>query len=525
MSSENEPNGACGKLGRRAFLGQLGAGAAGAAACAASEDAVAAAPARPPLKIAPDQQELDEMQIRNRAIQAIRRKAKANGLNLVVVIADTFRLDHVGAYGPTRAKTPCLDQFARQSVVFENAFADGLPTIPCRRVYHTGKSVLPGAAWIPHPAGQVNLAQILGAHGFWTGLVCDVYHYFAPNMNLHAGFNTWQWIRGQESDAYLGGPRGQFQPKEHMPPELWNPGYDAPMRTYMMNTQRFQTEDDYFAAQTVRASTQWLRENATNRPFMLWIEIFDPHEPWDAPPRFQKMYRDDYGFKRFLFGYGFRPEPSKTGRGLNFVPYLPVLRDLYAAEVSYVDHCIGRLLEAMEKMKLLDDTIVVFTTDHGTHLGEQNYLQKQPALLNSLVMHVPLIVRHPERSTAGKRVAELVSAIDFAPTLCHMLGIDDQEQMDGRNAWDLVAGKAARLHERVFTQFGNFASVRDRKWHYFQHVAGNQRGAGPCLYDLDADPGEKANALARHPEVAADLRARIADRLHQKLPEIGTGIG
>jgi arylsulfatase A-like enzyme len=118
-----------------------------------------------------------------------------------------------------------------------------------------------------------------------------------------------------------------------------------------------------------------------------------------------------------------------------------------------------------------------------------------------------------------------VSAIDFAPTLCHMLGIDDQEQMDGRNAWDLVAGKAARLHERVFTQFGNFASVRDRKWHYFQHVAGNQRGAGPCLYDLDADPGEKANALARHPEVAADLRARIADRLHQKLPEIGTGIG
>ena len=62
-------------------------------------------------------------------------------------------------------------------------------------------------------------------------------------------------------------------------------------------------------------------ENAANKPFMLWVEIFDPHEPWDAPPRFQKMYRDDYGFERFLFGYEiFRPEPSKTGKGMNFLP-------------------------------------------------------------------------------------------------------------------------------------------------------------------------------------------------------------
>jgi arylsulfatase A-like enzyme len=509
-------------MDRRGFVARLGLGAAATAAGGGgpAADQAAAAEPRPAVEITPDQKELDEVRVRNRAVQAIRRKAKSNGLNLVVVIADTFRLDHIGAYGSTRAKTPCLDELARQSTLFENAFADGLPTIPCRRVYHTGKSLLPGAAWIPHPAGHVNLAQILGAHGFWTGLVCDVYHYFKPDMNLHAGFNTWEWIRGQEADLYLGGPRDQFQPKDHMPPELWNPGYDQFMRTYMMNTQHFQTEDDYFAAQTVRASTEWLKRNATNKPFMLWVEMFDPHEPWDAPPRFQKMYRDDYGFKRFLFGYGFNPQDSKTGKKMNLDPYLPPIRDLYAAEVTYVDHCIGRLMEAMDKMKLLDDTIVVFTTDHGTHLGELGYLQKQPALLNSLVMHLPLIVRHPDRSTAGKRVPGLVSAIDFAPTFCHMLGIDDQEQMDGRNAWALATGKADRLHERTFTQFGNFAAVRNAKWHYFQHVAGDFRGAGPCLYDLEADPGEKTNALRHHPHVAAELRAQLADRLRQKLPEV-----
>ena len=228
------------------------------------------------------------------------------------------------------------------------------------------------------------------------------------------------------------------------------------------------------------------------------------------------MYRDDYGYERFLFGYGVQGGGAKP----DFTPHLPVIRDLYAAEVTYVDYCMGRLIDAIEKMKLLDDTVVVFTTDHGTHLGELGYVQKQAALLNSLVMHLPLFIRHPERSTAGKRVGELVSAIDFCATLCHMLGIDDQDQMDGRNAWDLVTGKADRLHQRVFTQFGNFASVRDPKWHYFQHVRGSNRGAGPCLYDLKADPAETKNVMEDHPDLAGTMRGQLADRLKQDLPEV-----
>jgi arylsulfatase A-like enzyme len=90
--------------------------------------------------------------------------------------------------------------------------------------------------------------------------------------------------------------------------------------------------------------------------------------------------------------------------------------------------------------------------------------------------------------------------------------------MDGRNAWDLVTGKAERLHERVFTQFDSFASVRDRKWHYFQHVRGNNRGAGPCLYDLTADPGETKNVMEEHPDLAAAMRSQLADRLGAGLP-------
>ena len=125
-----------------------------------------------------------------------------------------------------------------------------------------------------------------------------------------------------------------------------------------------------------------------------------------------------------------------------------------------------------------------------------------------------------DRSTSGKRVSALTSMLDFAPTLCELLGINDQDHMDGTSMWPLVTGQAERLHDRVFTQFGSFASVRDLNWHYFQHHTGRNPGAGPCLYDLKADPAETKNVAAEHANVVGDLRAHLATRMVHKLPEL-----
>ncbi len=516
MASNNESRQGKGHVNRRNFLSTLGIAAA---AATGSSRANGQETGQGHSDVPGDQREAAERRRRRQAARGIKTTAKGNNLNLIVIVADTWRTDHIGAYGGQRAKTPCLDEFAKRAVLFEHNYADGLPTIPARRVYHTGKSIIPGAHWIPLPAEDVTLSQILKTRGYWSGLICDVYHYFKPDMNMHVGFDTWEWIRGQEMDAYRGGPHGKFDPKKHMPAELWNPSYDRNMRQYMMNTQDFRGEDDYFCARTVSSAIRWLDMNATNSPFMLWVEMFDPHEPWDPPPRFAKMYRDDYGYERFLFGYGVQGGGHSGGHKPNFEPHLPVIRDLYRAEVTFTDSQIGRLLAAIEKRNLMDDTVVVFTSDHGTHLGELGYVQKQPALLNRLVMHIPLMIHHPDRSTAGKRVSALTSTIDYAPTFCELLGIDDQEQMDGKNMWPLVSGKSERLRERTFTQFGNFASVRDLGWHYFQHLSGRNAGAGPCLYDLKADPGETKNVLKDHPERGGELREQLATRMERKLPE------
>ena len=452
-------------------------------------------------------------------------RAKAPG-NLIFIVADTFRADHLGCYSSTRAKTPNLDRLAAESVVFTNCYADGLPTIPCRRVYHTGNSIIPmrvHGGWVPLRQGDRTLAQVLGHAGFTTGFIADTYHYFKPGMNFHQGFSSWEWIRGQETDAWRSGPRDEFDPKKHMPEHLWNPDYDRRMRQYMMNTQDRKKEEDYFCARSFLAGLEWLKANAGADRFMLWIDTFDPHEPWDAPRRFQEMHYDRYPSERFLFGYGVRNQDILPGD-------LPAIRGLYAAEVSFVDMWVGRFLDGVRKLGLLDDTLILFTTDHGTHLGEEGCVQKTAALLNSCVARLPLIVRHPDASFAGKRVDALISAADTMPTVLSLLEVEHDLTLDGTSFWGLAAGAVESVHDFVVTEYDSYAAVRDREWHYFQETRGEgcfdaafvtgqaekiKRGARgvPHLYDLASDPQEKTNVVLDHPDVVARMQERLSERL------------
>ena len=143
--------------------------------------------------------------------------SKPNGLNMIVIVCDTFRADHIGYYNTigitnpyTSIKTPNLDKLAKESVLFADATTEGLPTIPARRVYHTGKSVLGDAKtgmWHPLNNDDITFSQVLGKHGITTGFIADTYHHFKPDYNFHRAFDSWQWIRGQETDKWKSGPK------------------------------------------------------------------------------------------------------------------------------------------------------------------------------------------------------------------------------------------------------------------------------------------------------------------------------
>ena len=225
------------------------------------------------------------------------------------------------------------------------------------------------------------------------------------------------------------------------------------------------------------------------------------------------MYRDEYPYKRYLFGYGVRHQDIRPED-------LPVIRDLYAAEVTFSDHCIGRFLDRVGEMGLLEDTVVVFSTDHGTHLGEEGCVQKTAGLLNACVTHIPLVVRHPDRRFAGLRVDGLVSAVDYLATFLSLAGIRDYEDLDGRDAWKLATGEAESIHDEVYSVFLNFGAVHTLDWHYFQNVYGKDPGKGPGLYDLKSDPLQTKNVLRDFPDQAGLLRGKLQNHLGVEIPPL-----
>lgn len=445
------------------------------------------------------------------------KTSKPNGLNIIVIICDTFRWDFLHCNGNDRIKTPNLDALAGEGVNFTNCYADGLATIPARRVMHTGKSILAernrwhalNKSYIAFPMRKrsqmppdddITFAEILGVAGFTTGFIVDTFHHFKPDMNFHYGFDSWSWIRGQEADPYICAPRNSVDPEDYSPKHLLNDDYRENIIRYVLNTSDRKSEDDYFCAKTCSTAVDWLEKvKGNDGPFMLFIDMFDPHEPWDAPPRFKKMYRDKYPLERYIFGYGVDSDDVREED-------IPVLIDLYSAEVTFSDYCIGKLLDEVKRLGFWDNTIIVFSTDHGTHLGEEGCVQKKAYLLNSCYAHVPLIIRHPDREYSGKIADGLTSHADFLPTFLSMLGVETNIKFDGMNMWDLATGSKKKIHEYVLTGAGNFGSIHNHKWHYFQNIWGNNPGHGPALYDLKEDFTEKINIINKHPDVVAVLK-------------------
>lgn len=181
----------------------------------------------------------------------------------------------------------------------------------------------------------------------------------------------------------------------------------------------------------------------------------------------------------------------------------------------------------------MDDTIVVFSTDHGTHLGEQGCVQKTPGFLNSLVARLPLMIHHPDTTPlGGKRVDALISAADYVPTFLNLLGVKGPvDRMTGKSFWPVVTEEKEAINDEVYVGFGSFAAVRTRQWHYFENLktvvapgstpaeydfrkamTDPGRGQGPALYDLKNDRGETKNVLEDHPEVVAEMRKKLARR-------------
>ncbi|MHB0875037.1 MAG: sulfatase [Anaerolineae bacterium] len=429
-------------------------------------------------------------------------------MNLIVVMLDSFRQDHVGVYHggqPAFAdvpacRTPNLDGFARDCIVFDNAYPEGLPTIPVRTALMTGQQTLPFRPWQPLTKEDITVAEVLGREGYVCGIVSDCYHYRAPGMNFHRGFHAYRWVRGQEYDPYESGPtrRSVDDYVNANYPPIWRDR----VTQFLANTDDFRGEEDWFAAKVVDEAIHWLERNRGHEKTFLWIDSFEPHEPWDPPARFD-VYRDpSYHGKRLIMPMG--------GPYTNWATPEEVrdIRGLYAGEAAFVDDCLGRLFQAMERLGYLEDSAVLIVADHGHPLGDHGKFLKGGDRLHSELLKVPFLLRLPGGRGGGRHSEALVQFHDVLPTLLDLMGLsNDTGAMHGRSFRPVVEGDTDEYRDAIVVGYHEGADrcIRNRRWSLVLRPPGEPDE----LYDLQSDPGERRNLIDEERQQAEALARRF----------------
>ena len=412
--------------------------------------------------------------------------------NVIVVIIDSLRKDHVGAYGNDQMRTPTLDALAEESLLFTRAYPDAMPTIPARRAVHTGMRTLPfKAQWAPIPQEQPTLAEILKKEGYHTALVTDTHPQFF--MNFGRGFDVYRKIRGQERDPYRDASSISEEEirKRYI---IHGNGYMA--RQYLANIQgQRNSEEDWFAPKVFSNAMEALDEARKRQPFFLVADCYDPHEPWDPPEKYTRLYDPDgYEGKETLNPlYG--KDDYLTDR------QLLRMRALYSAEVTMADHWLGNFLQRAHELGVMDNTLLILLSDHGHALGEHGYTGKPAYALWPELTDIVFLLRHPEGKAARQASDYYASTYDVAPTILSLLGIEPPEPMEGQDLSVLLDGKEPGTRHHFTSGYSRYVWSRDEEYVMFARNDGTEAR----LYDVRTDPQQTRDLADEEPETVEKM--------------------
>ncbi len=446
-------------------------------------------------------------------------------MNLIVIMLDSLRTDYVGAYmkGQAKARTPNMDRFAREAVVFDKAYAGSFPTLPCRRDLFTGRWGHPFNTWDRMERDVPTLAGRLRAEGYTTGLVYDTPMFMTEGNNLDRGFGSIEWIRGQGGEPWISDgfidvpwPGGEDKVK---------PG----VQRYLANMSRRLFETDYLGPQVMQKAVHWLERNYTRENFFLWIDSWDPHEPWDPPQHYVDLYDPDYKGDELIFPcYGFIDEIMSEREAQH-------VRALYAAETTMVDRWLGYLLDSIELFGLREDTMVVLMSDHGHYFGDHGLQGKPWGDLGQLyepMAHLCFMVQHPQADPG--RSDALVQPVDLFPTVCELSGVSAPQGLQGQSFAGALLGKVGDRRSYAITgrnlddHWGTVpATVTDGEWtlvywpnkdlayrgkpvrtERHRTIGYPERRVDELFYMPD-DPEQKRCLLAAHPAEAKRLHEAL----------------
>lgn len=439
--------------------------------------------------------------------------AEAERKNVLFIITDDLNCN-IGAYDHPVVQTPHIDRLARQGVTFLNAYCNFPQCGQSRASFMTG--LYPRQTGVIHYQqlfrdylpDVVTLPQHFMANGYTSARVGKLYHYNNPSdvgTNGHDDKRSWHERIN---------PRGIDKDLEDVTFSLRKGSFGGTMSWLAAPGEDEDHTDGMVATESIALLERYAE---SQEPFFLGVGFFKPHTPYVAPAKYWTLYdRDKIVVPEVPDGY-LDTLPPRARQTLTRVKnQLNLPHELaqeaiqaYYATITFMDAQVGRVLQALEALGLSENTIVVFTSDHGYHMGEHGYYQKRTLFEDAA--RVPLIIRSPDGSQRGKRTASLVEMIDFYRTLSDMAGLPaPPEYVLGTSLKPIFETASTEVREDALTCYEFGYALRTPRYRLMLWDDGEME-----LYDHQTDPAEMHNLAgsAEHAAIQHQLLARITARI------------
>ncbi len=445
--------------------------------------------------------------------------------NILFILSDQHNAKVLGCRGHPDVKTPNLDRLAAGGVRFENAITQNPICTPSRVSWLSGQYChnhgyygLSG----PKPKGLPTVLGHFRRAGYATGAIGKIHcpeHWVEDDCDLFRETCGCSIGGRPEYEAYLR-ERGLVDLEDHGRLHEFGARGRQTVEGRPSKVSYEDSQEGWCVREAMRFMSNRAREG---QRFFLHVSLPKPHQCYAPAKRFWDLYNEarltlppnadcDVAGKsphlrataeRWRKGEWtlFEPRTFEAGR----------LRKLhgYLGSVSHVDHAVGELLAHLEESGLEEDTIVVYSSDHGDYACEHGIMEKAPGICSDAITRIPMIWRWPGRLKAGRLAKEIVEAVDMVNTLSALAGLDPLETADGKDISRLLRGETGEVHEIGVTEFAWSKSVRKGRWrlvYYPREFFADEHPDGfGELYDLDADPWEMKN-LWFDPEHAGTVR-------------------
>ncbi len=429
--------------------------------------------------------------------------------NVLFLISDDLKASVLGSYGDTICKTPNIDRLASQGVVFDRVYCQGTSCGPSRQSFMHSRYL--GSA-------KENMGKHFIDNGFYSARVGKIYHMKVPG-DIIAGTDGID-IRSTWIDSFNSPGLEAHTPGDYACLNLnifttdLGGRYSTAMPHRWFVTVSYEGDgSDQPDYKTATKTIELIRERK-DEPFYIAAGFIRPHYPMVAP----KQYFDLYPIEDI-------PLPHVPEGDLDDIPeighsnvistkdpigkYPDNIKRMWAgyyASVTYMDEQVGRILDELDRQGLRDSTAIVFTSDHGYHLGEHHFWQKSN--LHEEAIRVPLIISAPGFESG--RTSAITELMDIYPTLSDLAGLKTPASVQGKSLRPVMEDKDAEVREAALTIDGSGYSLRSSRWAYMRYNNDEEE-----LYDMESDPGQYTN-LAINPEREKELvnwRKKLDTRL------------